>query len=168
MAKKKDVQSNFNKKYKNLPLSQLFNKEIISIEDLYDLKPIEFERLCAKILQNRGFDHVIVSASSHDHGIDIFADYEDKKCDKNKTSWVESSVVRELIGSIQSKYWKYTHKMIISTSCYGPDAIETAKNNNVELIGIPRKKNKYVLNIMDIIRISGIFGDTQIIDPDFF
>lgn len=158
-------------------LSTLNNKDEITISDLFDLSPSEFEKLCEKMLKKLEFDHVIVTRISHDQGIDIFADKNDKKyaiqckklkynVDRNKTSWVQSSVVRELVGSVESQYPKFNNKMIIATTCFGNEATEMAKRTDVELVGVPKPGDEHVISLMNVIRQSKVFGDKPIIDPE--
>lgn len=94
----------------------------------------EFEYFCADILKNNGFRNVKVTRGSGDFGVDIVAQYKDKKyaiqckCYSHK---LDNSPIQEVVAGMSS--YGCNTAAVMTNQFFTEPAKVLAKRNNVEL-----------------------------------
>lgn len=109
-----------------------------SAQNLMDLNPYEFERLIVKLFQELGLDAKLTQ-SSRDGGVDCVA-YDTRPIIGGKVviqakryrHTVGVSAVRDLFGTMGHE--GANKGILVTTSGYGPDAFNFAKDKPIELI----------------------------------
>ena len=104
------------------------------IHGLDDLSGIEFEKLCAKVLNRRGYNNIYFTPATNDYGIDIIADSMNLKfaiqCKRSKTSIGNKAVQEALSGKI---YYNCDVAVVVTNRYFTKQAIQTARATNVIL-----------------------------------
>lgn len=103
----------------------------ISLDDLHNLSPSEFEHWCATFLEKEGYIDIVVTSEKSDGGKDIIC----KKCDetyyieckrysysKKAKHFVDIEVVRKLLGSMEGD--GVTNGIIITSGIVTHEALE--------------------------------------------
>lgn len=111
---------------------------LTSAQNLMDLNPYEFERLIVKLFQDLGLDAKLTQAS-RDGGVDCVA-YDVRPIIGGKVviqakryrHTVGVSAVRDLYGTMMNE--GANKGILVTTSGYGPDAFNFAKDKPIELI----------------------------------
>lgn len=132
--------------YENYRLSK-YN----SFEKICKMDPYDFEKLCAKILENKWHTNVSVTKASADGWIDIFSTKDKRKyaiqCKRyNGWNYVTVMQVREVFGVAKSL--GDMQAMIICTGHYSHDAVAFAKQNNIIIIN----KDKFISDFLPFIK----------------
>lgn len=112
--------------------------DIDSKPNLMDLNPFEFETLCANLFSKLGLETKL-TRSSRDGGVDAVA-YDARPVlggkvviqAKRYKNTVGVSAVRDLYGTMLNE--GANKGILVTTSGYGPDAFEFAKDKPIELI----------------------------------
>jgi len=90
------------------------------IHGLDDLSGIEFEKLCAKVLNRRGYNNIYFTPATNDYGIDIIADSMNLKfviqCKRSKTSIGNKAVQEALSGKI---YYNCDVAVVVTNRYFG-------------------------------------------------
>jgi restriction system protein len=118
---------------------------LLSVKDLHDLEPIEFEQWCADYLERQGYSNVEVTPEKTDGGKDIICWLGSKKfyveCkrylyNENAEFRVTRDIVQKLVGAMVGD--NVQHGIIITTGIITPRSYEYAealpKNIDIELI----------------------------------
>lgn len=111
---------------------------LTSAQNLMDLNPYEFEKLIVKLFQDMGLDAKLTQ-SSRDGGVDCVA-YDLRPIIGGKVviqakryrNTVGVSAVRDLYGTMRHE--GANKGILVTTSGYGPDAFNFAKDKPIELI----------------------------------
>ena len=107
----------------------------LSVKDLLDLPPGEFEQMTAELYRARGYN-ANKTGMSGDHGVDVVVKAkDDKKMIVQCKRWrkpVGEPIVRDFYGTMQHE--KASHGTIIATSGFTPQAIEWAKGKPISLV----------------------------------
>lgn len=114
----------------------------------YDImKGHEFEHFCADLLKSNGFDNVIVTQGSGDHGIDILADKDEIsyaiQCKCYSSNVGNDAVQQALAGK---KFYKRDIAVVLTNQYFTPQAKEEASVFGVKLWD-RTKLNEFVQNI---------------------
>ncbi len=114
------------------------NKRTIRLKnasELLNISPFDFEFLCAKILENRGYDKIQQTPRSHDYGIDIKAESKGKivvaQC-KRYQSKVGSPDMQRFIGAVHNACADIG--VFFTTDFFTKEAEEMAAANNIVLV----------------------------------
>ena len=109
-------------------------KDSRMIHGLDDLTGIEFERLCAKVLERRGYTNIRFTPATNDFGIDIIAESMQLKfaiqCKRSKASIGNKAVQEALSGKV---YYNCDAAVVVTNQYFTNQAIQTAKVTNVIL-----------------------------------
>jgi restriction system protein len=116
--------------------------ELDSRENIMDLNPFEFENLVGNIFQKYGLE-TRQTRASRDGGVDVVA-YDTRPVlggkvviqAKRYRNTVGVSAVRDLFGTMMNE--GANKGILVTTSGYGSDAFEFAKDKPIELIDGPR------------------------------
>ena len=104
------------------------------IHGLDDLSGIEFEKLCAKVLERRGYSNICFTPTTNDYGIDIIAESMELKfaiqCKRAKTNIGNKAVQEALSGRI---YYHCDTAVVVTNQYFTKSAIQTARATNVIL-----------------------------------
>jgi len=99
---------------------------IITLNDIYNLTPNEFEHWCGEFIKSQGFSNIIVSAKGSDGGKDIICTLNEEtyyvECKRYyRTNLVDLSIAQKLIGSMIPNNIK--NGIIITTSSFTEDTL---------------------------------------------
>ncbi len=112
----------------------------IEIDSLYQLTPVEFEKLCAAILKAQGLERVELVGGPGDQGVDIIGEAEGQQVavQVKHTRQLSVSMVRRIIDQVQSSSYKPKQLIIMSSANLTPSLRnsiqELPKNLNIRLI----------------------------------
>ena len=108
-----------------------------TVADLISLSPVQFERLVADRMQDRGYRDIKRVGGPGDHGVDIFALNEHGarvvvQCKKYDTAKVGPAAVRELGGALVMH--SADKAVLVTTSALTEQAAETARRLGITVI----------------------------------
>lgn len=107
-----------------------------SVKSIQSLSWKEFEYLVSEAYKRKGFAFSENTGSGPDGGIDLVLSKKSEKilvqCKNWRSSKVSVSVVRELLGVVTAV--GASKGIVVCSGSYTKDAIDFAKNNNIELV----------------------------------
>lgn len=105
------------------------------VSELLNISPYEFEQVCAKIIEDNGYENVRVTPQSNDKGIDILCEKDGFKyavqC-KRYSKPVGSPDMQKFIGAMQNA--RVNKGILITTSHFTKEAQIMAEGNDIELV----------------------------------
>lgn len=113
----------------------------IDINNLYQLTPNEFEKLCAEILRVQGIKRVELVGGPGDQGVDIIGEAEGQKIvvQVKHTRQLSLSIVRRIIDQVRASSYQPEHLVIMTSAILSPslrDSIQKLQSDiTIRLIG---------------------------------